>query len=311
MQTFAYNEKGPRRYNEDEYCLVFMEDGSCVAAVADGMGGHAGGDVAASIAIQTVQDEFAAGTSVSEIPRIAHETVLKIARKVRGLDGMGSTLTVVSIVDNMLHGAHVGDSHAYVVRNGEVMLVSEDHSVSGLLLAKGAITEEHSKCHFLKNQVVFACGMICDEFYTDTFDLVLEDGDKILLTTDGLHDNLLMSDIAGIMDDRGISFHAQCKKLIALSRFRGLKDNATLVAINYIAAANRSIEEYVFDGNVSICMNCGCDDSNPCQASPDISSDSFTCHWVNLCQERQIGLCSFCVAQGANWDDDANWDLIG
>ena len=306
MQTFAYNEKGPRRYNEDRYCLVIPGDGSVLAAVADGVGGHAGGDVAASIAIQTVKDEFAAGTSIFEMPGLAHEAILETARQKREFDGMGSTLTAVKIMDQILYGAHVGDSHAYLVRNNEVILLSEDHSVSGLLLAKGVITEENSKSHPLKNQVVFACGMICDEFYTQTFDAALYSGDKILLSTDGLHDNLLLADIARIFDGPNLDFARQCKKLVALARFRGLTDNATLVALSYTDTDGPDVEQHVFDENASICMNCGCDDKNPCKTA----HGSFTCHWNHLCQERRIGICSICGDQGVAWNDDASWDVF-
>ena len=309
MQAFAYNEKGPRRHNEDRFCLVIPGTGSLVAAVADGMGGHAGGDVAASIAIQTVKDEFKAGTSIFEVPRLAHEAILGAARKKRELGGMGTTLTAVVILDDILYGAHVGDSHAYLVRDGEVFLLSEDHSVSGLLLAKGVITELHSKSHPLKNQVVFACGMVCDEFYTQTFDVALRDGDKILLSTDGLHDNLFEEDIAetAMFYDDGPHFNNLCKKLIALSRFRGLTDNATLVALSYTDEDSQGVEQHVFDESLTICLNCSCDDKDPCQ----IASDNSTCHWAYLFEGRGIGICSDCAERGVSWDDDEElWTLI-
>jgi serine/threonine protein phosphatase PrpC len=193
------------------------------------------------------------------------------------------------------------------VRDGKVTLLSEDHSGAGLLLAKGTITEEHSKIHPLKNQILFACGMVCDVFNTNTFEAELKPGDKILLTTDGLHDNLLQADIAKINTEDHLGFDRFCKKLIAVSRFRGIADNSTLVAINYSGTADVNTQHYTFNEKASICISCGCDSKKPCQIITENSSTGVPCRWNRHFPEILVGVCNNCKVRGIPWVRKFNW----
>jgi len=186
--------KGNRENNEDAILIRKLDDG-CLLAVADGVGGHNAGDVASKIAVDTL-DEVVKEEYVKYLSKEGLKNLLKIAYEighnkikenaVGDKEGMGTTLTTAIIKDDGCVIANCGDSRAYLIRDGEIVFKTKDHSLVQELLDEGLITEEEAKYHPYKNVITHALGL--DELKVDTYEVELKDGDVLLLSSDGLHD---------------------------------------------------------------------------------------------------------------------------
>ncbi len=152
-------------------------------AVADGMGGHVGGEIASSTAL-------AAALSTDGTPRdriaVANQAVLDAVRADHSLRGMGTTLTLASISsDGTAVVGHVGDSRAYRARDGEIVQLTADHTVIAEYLASGKITLEQAKRHPQRSVITRAVGII-DDLEVDEFEERFVPGDRLLICSDGL-----------------------------------------------------------------------------------------------------------------------------
>lgn len=173
-----------RDHNEDS---VYPEnggrsDGPVLIAVADGMGGHAGGEVASRIAI-----EVATSTDAPPAERVssANSAVLAHAGEEPGLRGMGTTLTLAILDGDAAEIAHVGDSRCYLLRDEELTRVTDDHSYVEWLQREGRITAEDAAGHPMRHVVMRALGLE-EEVEIDSLRQDLRHGDRLLLCSDGL-----------------------------------------------------------------------------------------------------------------------------
>ena len=178
-----------RRANEDS---LFAR--APVFAVADGMGGHAAGEVASAIALQTVEtrmgQETATVASVTEVVRAANEAVFRRSVEEPAARGMGTTLTLIAPaagVDGRDHlvVANVGDSRAYLLADGQLRQLTRDHSYVEEMLAAGQITPEEARRHPHRHVVTRALG-VEQSVAVDTWLVTPEPGDRYLLCSDGL-----------------------------------------------------------------------------------------------------------------------------
>lgn len=184
IRAGARTDVGRRRSgNEDAY---LADETQHLYAVADGMGGHQGGEVASSMALQTVQSKVTDGTSLDSAVVQANEAVLIEANDNPELVGMGCTLTAVTFPDQRTaRFAHVGDSRAYLLRDGELTQITEDHSVVGELVRGGRLTPEQAEIHPHRSMLTRAVG-IEEPLHVDSYDVDMLDGDRIMLCSDGL-----------------------------------------------------------------------------------------------------------------------------
>jgi protein phosphatase len=200
--------------------------------VADGMGGHAGGEVAAAIAVDTFR-ERASLCRQSEPSEALHTLVTDANARIwkRGqeqseLSGMGTTVTAALVHDDAVTLAHVGDSRAYRLRGGALEQLTEDHSYVAELVRLGALTPEEAERHPHRSRVSRALG-IAEDVEPDITTHVAEDGDIYILCSDGLSkmisDDLLRETI--VTEPR---LEAATEKLIALANQRGGEDNITV-----------------------------------------------------------------------------------
>jgi PPM family protein phosphatase len=189
-----------RSSNQDSY---LCEEKRQLFVVADGMGGHAGGEIASSLAILNIRNyhdkhmsEILAGSVNHPDRRIADclaDAINHASEKIyeRGLEepvlkGMGTTATAIKIVDHIAYCAHVGDSRFYLIRCGYIYQISTDHSLVGEQIRAGLLTKEEAERHHLKNVITRSVGYQENED-VDTYTLPLEDQDMLLLCSDGLH----------------------------------------------------------------------------------------------------------------------------
>jgi serine/threonine protein phosphatase PrpC len=192
--AFGMTITGRRDHNEDAL-LCHALAGATLLAVADGVGGHAAGEVASSIAIRTLRREVAAGyregmdpdaacALLREAFNRAHTAICEEAVGARR--GMGTTLVAAIVTTNRAMIAWCGDSRAYVLRE-DGRFRTADHSLVQPLVDRGLITGEEARVHPMRHVITHSLG---GDLRTDCSEQVLQEGDVVLLSTDGLHDSL-------------------------------------------------------------------------------------------------------------------------
>ncbi|MBT1166911.1 PP2C family protein-serine/threonine phosphatase [Bifidobacterium simiarum] len=211
--------------------------GRHLAAICDGMGGHAGGDTASTIAIRslahiehddTVDDIETVATMMESSVLAAHDAIVGKAKHERSLSGMGTTVTAVSLVQNHWILAHIGDSRAYLLRGGRLIRVTKDHSYVQHLIDTGRITETEAKNHPQRNVVMRVLGDFDIDPRPDISIRVAMPGDRWLLCSDGLcgvlEDSTLQEVLSTITDPEDCA-----QKLVAMALKAGSTDNVTAV----------------------------------------------------------------------------------
>ena len=200
-------------------------------AVADGMGGHSGGEVASDMALRTLDSQFveASAAGLLEAAYTANEAVLEAAGEDPGLRGMGTTLVAIAPVEDgsALAWINVGDSRLYLLRDGELTQVSEDHNLVEEAVRSGELSPEEARNHPQRNIVTRALGIGANVTIDgDRVDLV--EGDRYLLCSDGLSDLVEDDTIASILRRLADPSDA-AKELVRVANEAGGRDNITVV----------------------------------------------------------------------------------
>lgn len=234
-----------RSHNEDSY-LVNPELGLFV--VADGMGGHAGGETASRVAVSTIAQEilqwrekrpdaFQNPSSLEESPlaeavrdalEAACGAVFHAARANPGLEGMGTTSTGILVQQGCVFAGHVGDSRFYMVRDGAIQQITEDHSLVQEQVRAGVLTPEQAKSSRFKNIITRSIGFE-EEVLVDVMGVELREGDQLLLCSDGLSN--LVEDYEMRETLRTSALEDVPQKLIDLANARGGDDNITVIVV--------------------------------------------------------------------------------
>jgi len=214
-----------RGHNEDRHLVR-----PPVIAVADGMGGAKAGEVAAGIAV-TALDALPASPRPGDLRRAverANRNIRSSAAGDAGRAGMGTTVTACMLGDDgRLYLVHVGDSRAYLVRDGELRRLTDDHSVVAELVRGGALTEEQAHHHPQRNVITRALGA-SDKVSPDAFQVGVEPGDVVLLCTDGVSAAIGDDAIRAALAD-GAGLEDAARALLAAADGAGGEDNATVV----------------------------------------------------------------------------------
>jgi PPM family protein phosphatase len=223
-----------RTINEDQAL-----EGATLFAVADGMGGHAGGDVAARTAIGALQQRFAAQPSPNgllQAVRDANDAVWQRSRSDPDLRGMGTTLVAVGLVNSggvdHLVLANVGDSRAYRLRDGALEQLSVDHSVAEELVARGELTPAEAEIHPHRHILTRALGVDAD-VEVDLWELVPVQGDRLVLCSDGLSNELTRPEVAAVITSSPDPQEA-ADALVARANAAGGNDNITVVVVDVL-----------------------------------------------------------------------------
>ncbi len=215
-----------RRDNEDS---AFAR--APVFVIADGMGGAQAGEVASQIAVEAFQEEFPQqGTPeerLADVAQVANRRIYDISRTEHERAGMGTTLTAVYVDDSSLAVAHVGDSRAYLFRDGELGLLTQDHTLVGELVKRGKLTEEQAAEHPQRSIITRALG-IDAEVEVDTWTYSARAGDVVLLCSDGLTSMISEEQIADILADES-DLDLAAGRLIDGANEAGGRDNITVI----------------------------------------------------------------------------------
>jgi PPM family protein phosphatase len=216
-----------REGNEDAYLVV-----APLYAVADGMGGHRGGEVASSLALETVQQLFERqeGTLADQVAQ-ANRAVYDRSRSDRSVSGMGTTLTAALIDGSEVHLVHVGDSRAYLLRDARLRQLTEDHTLVHRMVVEGEITPEEAETHPHRSILTRALG-VDESVQVDEGDVQVETGDRLLLCTDGLTGMVPEEQIQEIMLDAADPQEV-VDRLVKVANRAGGIDNITAVVLDF------------------------------------------------------------------------------
>jgi protein phosphatase len=215
-----------RRTNEDN---AFAE--APLFAVADGMGGARGGEVASGIVVETftggMPDGVAPEAGLAELTREANHRIHERATSDSERAGMGTTLTAAYVGDGEVAFAHVGDSRAYCFRDGKLGQLTNDHSLVGELVRRGKLTEQQAEEHPQRSVITRALGPEAS-VQVDSFSVSAKPGDVFLLCSDGLTSMVGLETMEGILRESD-SLDVAARRLIDAANENGGRDNITVI----------------------------------------------------------------------------------
>jgi serine/threonine protein phosphatase PrpC len=270
VRSFGLTDPGKvRATNEDQFLIAVMlkalqvertslpqpkvqhsSDRSHLFVVADGMGGHAGGDKASALAIDSVESfiletfKWFAQCKGREQDQIladfqgalghANARVLAEAEQRPELHGMGTTLTLAYSLNDVLFVAHVGDSRCYLCRHGLLYRLTRDHTLVEEMVRHGGLPAEEAARHRWRHVITNAVGGGSPEVKVEVHKVHLEDGDRVLLCSDGLTEMVPEQEINHILQTEAEPEQA-CRRLVTLANDAGGKDNITVLVAHFRA----------------------------------------------------------------------------
>lgn len=218
-----------RKHNEDTY---FGSAELGLWLVADGMGGHEYGEIASAVARETVVREVRAGSPLIEAIRKADAEIIEISQMRQRSLPMGTTIASACIRNDDFEVAWVGDSRAYLWRDGRLQQLSQDHSIVQDLIEKGAISTEQARRHPHRNIITQALGITePDQLNIETVAGHLAPGDQLLLCSDGLTEELDDSVLTQVLSRKELSAQECVDQLVLAALERGGTDNITAIVI--------------------------------------------------------------------------------
>ncbi len=249
-----------RTSNEDSF-VILPDHGLFV--VADGMGGHAAGEVASRLAVESIERHISGGPvgEDSTLPasmqgplspreaklavparkvlnaiRLANQEIVRSVRKDQSMRGMGTTVVLAYIRGNRAYIGSVGDSRAYLTRNSEIMQLTCDHTFVNEQVMAGTLTSSEARRHPARNILTRAVGSQ-EAVEPDLVEQELEEGDCLLLCSDGLTTMLEDDDILKTLEAHPDDLEGGCRALIEQANERGGDDNVTVVLVRAGARA--------------------------------------------------------------------------
>jgi len=220
-----------RDHNEDAFLVA--EDLGLIA-VADGMGGHRGGEVASATALEALRIAFLAGAAIQDAVVAANEAVHDQSVADPNLRGMGTTITAGALGEGTLVLGHVGDSRAYLFRDGRLERITTDHSLVEELVRAGELTEAEAEQDPRRSMITRALGLDSG-VEVDVEEIALADGDRVLLCSDGLtnmvDEDELARRLADTADPQDLT-----RDLVDSANAAGGVDNITVVVIDVLSA---------------------------------------------------------------------------
>jgi protein phosphatase len=238
IEFASLSDRGRVRMNNEDAQGQFvpesgaeMEERGVVFVVADGMGGHRGGEIASRIAVRTILAFYTAdanGDRSQALARAFHEanqTIIQEATADSTLFGMGTTCTALALHHGRAYIAHVGDSRCYLLRRGKILQITSDHSVVGEMVRSGILSDEDARTHPRRNVITRSLGAQPDVAAETPESIELQRGDVFLLCSDGLTAYLSDVDLSVVL-----ATHAPepaCKKLVSMANEQGGRDNIT------------------------------------------------------------------------------------
>ncbi|MBI3596352.1 MAG: Stp1/IreP family PP2C-type Ser/Thr phosphatase [Nitrospirae bacterium] len=249
IKSYGQSDVGRVRSSNEDAWAVFPDLQFFV--VADGMGGHAAGEIASHMAVDTMHDFMRTSVQASEVTwpadmdrnlpvpirrlvaagKLANEKIFQASRSNSKLNGMGTTMVAILIDQGTAYVGHVGDSRAYLFRDGKIDRLTEDHSLINDYIHQGLLKIEEANQHPLKHVITRALGSGL-KVEVDVKSVPLREGDALLLCSDGLSNLLTDEELRTTSLDFLKEPQIVCQRLIDLANEKGGEDNVTVVFIS-------------------------------------------------------------------------------
>lgn len=243
MRFFSISDRGKQRANNEDCCVAKQIGKYTALILADGMGGHLGGEIASSKAIEAVLSHLEENLSdklypsqifsfLSSALKKANESILSLSGEDSSLKGMGTTIDICLILDDAAFIAHIGDGRIYKISSsGKLDRLTKDHSLMEYMIEKGALTPEEALKHPQRNVITRALGTSADT-EEDTLTLKLKKSDRLLLCSDGLT-NMLSEDVILKTVFESKNPEDAASMLIKCANDAGGADNITVILAQY------------------------------------------------------------------------------
>jgi PPM family protein phosphatase len=242
MEGHFLTDRGQvRSHNEDSGGIFTNDKDQYLAIIADGMGGHQAGDVASGMATSIMEKKWhnnqgfespeAAEEWLSQTLLEANTSIYQHSLDKEECQGMGTTIVAAICTEEFITVAHIGDSRCYLYNEYSFKQITEDHSLVNALVQSGQITKDDALVHPRKNVVLRALGT-SEIVEPDIKTISWEDGDKLLLCSDGLTDKVLDNELAEFMKSTS-TIKEVGQRLVDLANERGGEDNVSLVIIQH------------------------------------------------------------------------------
>ncbi|MGQ0825688.1 MAG: Stp1/IreP family PP2C-type Ser/Thr phosphatase [Actinomycetota bacterium] len=240
LEVGSFSDVGRLREGNEDALLV--DERLMLFAVADGMGGHVGGEVASWTAIEAVRAGIANGRPVNDAIASANDAVRERAATDPALAGMGTTMTAIVVAGGrQLLVGHVGDSRAYVLHDDTLRRITEDHSLVEELVREGRITEEQAESHPRRAIITRALG-IDPEVEIDLFTVEVDAGDRVLICSDGLTGMVRDRDVERVLRAESDPQRA-AEILVDAANTAGGEDNVTAVVLHVVEVDDSAVPD--------------------------------------------------------------------
>lgn len=233
---------GNRKFNQDRVAYAYSND-SLLLVLADGMGGHLHGEMAASMTIETFVESFGRHAQlllddprgfISDNMSRAHERIMKLPHNPDMGGFPGTTCVAALIQEGRLYWGHAGDSRLYLLRDGKVLVRTSDHSVVQQWVETGMISTEEARSHPLRNQITNCIGGVEGSFYVEPGESIsLQSGDIVLLGSDGLWGPFADKELVESFSGLPVAEVLDNLVGLALKREAGHSDNVTGVVARW------------------------------------------------------------------------------
>lgn len=257
FSIYQSSHQGGRKYNQDCVAHAYT-DQTLLLVLADGMGGHSHGELAAQITIKTYMQSFADEATprlrdpaefLSRVMRKANNAIIQFASDQRLFGNPGTTCVAAVIQDGRVCWAHAGDSRVYLLRNKKVAAMTHDHSVVQQWADLGVISEEEMKTHPDRHRITNCLGGEGDTFFVESeTESELQQGDVLLLCSDGLWGPLIPSEIAKALMVKPLPGALEALMEVSLYREGMSADNTTAVVVRWgKSEKSQAADEIVFE----------------------------------------------------------------
>lgn len=235
------SRRGGRKYNQDRVGYSYSRD-ALLLVVADGMGGHLHGEVAAQITVELICDQFQKRAKpvlprpaqfLTETLNMCHDAIFNYAANNHMVEVPRTTCIACVVQDGVAYWAHVGDSRLYLIRKEKIIARTRDHSKVRKMVDAGVITDEEAKHHVEKNKVYTCLGGFFPPDIESGGKVAMQDGDAILLCTDGFWSEVAEHELTHFMTSFPVLF--AIPQMMDRAEIRGGKDgdNLTALAVNW------------------------------------------------------------------------------
>ena len=235
LKAHGRSELGLHREGNEDSALL----SPTLCAVADGLGGHAAGEVASRFAISTlaalIQEKKHSAARISKQVREVDKGLATLIEGDNNYGGMGTTLTAIALIGSTLQVAHIGDSRAYLYRDGKLEQITKDHTMIQELIDRGELTPAGAQKH-PKRALLTQALMGHKKSQPDVLSIDIASGDRLLLCSDGLSNVVNVAQISSALEQ--LSIENAVDTLIALTYAAGAPDNVTVLVADVISEKN-------------------------------------------------------------------------